>query len=80
MRNIPDKDMAEICDAIENRMADALAPLYNHLARKYNFKYTTAEDMYNTGIDGDKLQEMRELAIQLFYQLGMDIQGDGKGF
>jgi len=80
MRNIPDKDMAMITDSVESRIVEALTPLYNQLAEQYGFPKTNADDMYDEGIDTGKLQEMRELAIQMFYHLGMDIQGDGKGF
>lgn len=80
MRNIPDKDMAMITDSIESRIAEALTPLYNQLAEQYKFDHAETDEMYDMGMHTGKLPEMRELAMQLFYSLGMDVQGDGKGF
>ena len=80
MRTITDKEMAEITDSIESRIAEALTPLYNQLAEQYGFPRTNEDDMYDEGIDIGFIPDMRELAVRLFEHLGMDVQGDGKGF
>lgn len=80
MKDIPDKDMAMITDSIESRITEALTPLYNQLAEQYGFDHAEADEMYDMGISTGLLPTMREAAVHLFEQLGMNVQGDGKGF
>ena len=77
---ITDKDMAMITDSIESRIAEALTPLYNQLAEQYKFDHAEADEMYDMGISTGLIPTMREAAVHLFEQLGMNVQGDGKGF
>ena len=78
---ITDKEMADISDQIEEEIADALTNVYDKLATRFNEDAVTSFQLWKAGESGcNRLLAMRNLALSLFRDLGLDLEGDGKGF
>ena len=78
---ITDKEMAEISDQIEEELADALTNIYDKLATRFNEDAVTSFQLWKAGESGcGHLFAMRNLAINLFRDLGLELEGNGKGF
>ena len=80
MRTISDKEFTEITDELESVLANAVAKFHNKLAVKYGFDKADASEVADMGDETGDMPEMRECAISIMRNLGMDVQGDGKGF
>lgn len=81
MREISSREYAEeVSDRIEDALDDALIRVYNELADDYGFRNIDEMcvfDMYFYG-DANYAGQMRDLAIELFEECGMDVRPDDK--
>ncbi len=78
MREISSKEYTEqVGDLIEGAICDSLFNIYNRLAGKYGFEKATFDEFWSYYCDGH-IGDLRDNAIELFEELGMDIRPDGK--
>lgn len=78
---ITDKQMAAVGDTIEEAIADALTNVYNDIAYSFGVDQVTSSELFEAGEAGQgELFDMRDLALKLFAGLGIELEGDGKGF
>ena len=79
MREINSKEFAaRVDDRIENDVEVTLLPIFNHLARRFGFEPIRDTDEFETVYYmGGYASRIRDIAIEMFEELGMNIQPDG---
>lgn len=80
MREISSKEYAtKVQDAVEYAIEDALYDVYTGLAKRYGFEAMAGSDFYDE-LSFRCLATMRDMAIGLFEECGMDVKSDGRDF
>lgn len=76
-----DEYVENVSERIEDAIDYALLQVYNEIANEYGFRNVdemSTFDLYFYG-DRDYAAKMRDLAIELFEEVGMDVRPDGNG-
>jgi len=79
MRTISSKDYTlHVGDEIEWALEDALYDALTTISHRYGFDTVEHKAEFNDAFVDGYAATMRDLAIELFEELGMDVRPDGK--
>jgi len=80
MKVISSKEYAlHVQDEVENAIEDGLYGVYTDLAKRYGFDALDGSDFYDE-LSFRCLATMRDAAIELFEECGMDVRSDGRDY